>query len=67
MRRVKAIPLYLSASEAKNLADEISTFIKNNVRDLDSFVFIIGQSPFAEGTYLRISYEGIDDTETIVL
>lgn len=67
MSRVKAIPLYLSGDEAKHLEEVLHTFFENDCRDPDRFTFILGQNPFAEDTYLRISYEGLDDVETIVL
>lgn len=65
--RVKAIPLYLDGCEVKHLYDYLENFFKNECENVDSFTFVIGQSAFAEDTYLKILYEGVDDVETIVL
>lgn len=65
--RVKAIPLYLDGSEAKHLYVYLDNFFKNECSNVESFTFVLGQSAWAEDTYLKILYEGLDDVATIVL
>lgn len=58
--RIKAIPLYLSGSEATSLVKELVRFFDEECKYPDKFVYILGQDPFCEETYLSISYEGVE-------
>lgn len=67
--RIRAIPIYLSSLEAVNLYNALDNFFKvcADPNHIDRFSFIIGQNPFCEDTYLKITYEGLDDVETVLL
>lgn len=64
INRVKAIPLYMSYSDVKQLHGLLVDLINNNDFCSDS-TLVLGQKPMSMDLYVSICYDGINEASRV--